>query len=83
LSSIKPSLFLVMSKFPDQKDAIKSLFLKNNNFQEICGDYQKCTEAIEYWRQSTRENSALRADEYVALLMELEEEICEYLVERS
>jgi hypothetical protein len=79
MSLIKPSLFLVMSKFPDQKDAIKSLFLNNNNFQEICSDYQKCTEAIEYWRQSTLENACLRADEYSNLLLELEDEVRSYL----
>jgi hypothetical protein len=80
---IHPSLFLIMKHFPGHEDILRRMYIRNETFKSICNDYQKCAEAVEYWKRSNLEKAPLRADEYATLLMELEEEICEYLVERS
>ena len=81
MTVIKPSLLFVISKFPDSREAIKRLYRENGNFQIICGDYQKCVDAVEYWNRSTRENAPKWAEEYSSLLTELEEEIRDFLGE--
>jgi len=57
------------------------MYTRNKTFKSICKEYQKCAEAVEYWKRSNLEKAPLRADEYATILMELEEMICKYLVE--
>ena len=72
---IHPSLFLVMKRFPDQKDALRQLYRTSETFQSICQNYQKCEEALQFWTASEDESAPERQKEYAQLLQELELEI--------
>ena len=72
---IHPSLFFVMESFPDQKDAMRQLYRTSKSFQDICQNYQKCAEALQYWTDSKDEYAPEREKEYAQLLQELELEI--------
>ena len=72
---IHPSLFLIMQRFPDRKDALRQMYRTDKNFRGICKNYQKCTKALDYWAKSKREEAPERHREYFALQQELELEI--------
>jgi hypothetical protein len=55
------------------------MYIRDKTFKSVCEDYQKCVEAVEYWKRSPFEKAPQREDEYAILLIELEEEICDYL----
>ncbi len=76
---IHPSLFIVMKRFPDRKDPVRQMYRTNKGFQDICHNYQKCSEALNYWVESEDEHAAEREKEYSALLLELELEITKSL----
>ena len=48
MSVIHPGLFLIMHRFPSEKNNLRRLYLNSQSFQTLCDDYQKCTEAIEH-----------------------------------
>ncbi len=79
MAVIHPSLFLVMKKIPDRKDALRQMYRASKSFQSICQNYQKCSEALRYWAESEDENAPDREIEYSALLQELELEITKSL----
>ena len=81
MAVIKSSLFNVLKRFPEQKDAIHQHFGKNENFQTICDDYLKCAEALDRWNGSTSEEAPARRNEYADLLLDLESEILQTLNE--
>ena len=72
-----------MQQNTECKDAIRRMYLKSNSFKSICHSYQKCSEAIQYWTQSERDEAPERQREYTALLHELEQEIMQSLKEGS
>jgi hypothetical protein len=76
---IHPSLFVVMKRFPDRKDAVRQMYRTIENFRGICHNYQKCSEALRYWIESEDEHAPDREKEYSALLHELELEITKSL----
>ena len=76
---IHPSLFSIMNRFPDRKDAIRQKYRTSGTFQIICQNYQKCAEALHYWTNSEDENAPERVKEYSTLLQELEQEIIKTL----
>jgi len=78
---IQTSLFSVMKRFPDHKDAVKKLFAESESFQTVCEDYRRCAEALRHWNRSTSEEAPARREEYEALLRGLEEEILQSLNE--
>jgi hypothetical protein len=80
---IHPSLFLVMKRFPDQKDALRQKYRTSKSFQDICQNYQKCAEAFQHWAASEDENAPERQKEYSQLLQELELEIMNSLEDSS
>jgi predicted enzyme involved in methoxymalonyl-ACP biosynthesis len=64
-----------MKRFPDNKDALRQMYRASKSFQSICQNYQKCSEALNYWAESEDENAPEREKEYSELLQELELEI--------
>ena len=81
MAVIHPSLFLVMSRFPNQKDALRGKYRSSQSFQSICWSYQKCKEALEYWTKSKNTEAPNRQQEYAELMKELEQEIIQSLKE--
>ena len=76
---IHPSLFLIMKRFPDRKDTSRQKYRTSKSFQSICKNYQKCSEALNYWAEFEDENAPEREKEYAALLKGLELEITKSL----
>ena len=83
MAVIRPSLFAVIERFPRRKDDVRELFKKNDSFQTLCEDYWKCTEALQYWKQSTSGEAVVRRKEYTTLLRDLEAEILENLTNKD
>ena len=79
MAVIHPSLFFVIERFPNHKNALGKMYRTNETFQDICRNYQECSEALVYWAKSEDDNAPEREKEYAALLMELELEIARYL----
>ena len=79
MTIIHPSIFNLLERFPEHREAIRDLFEHSQDFKSLCMDHQKCLEAIHYWKQSARDDALERSKEYAALLRELEEEIVEVL----
>ena len=77
MSVIHPGLFLIMHRFPSEKNNLRQLYLDSQSFQILCDDYQKCTEAIEHWTQSAHDQAPQRSREYRELRQGLEWEIKE------
>jgi uncharacterized protein YdcH (DUF465 family) len=64
------SLTLVIEHFPDLRNEVAGLFAQDEVFQELCEDYESCSQALA--RQES--NEALRR-EYAALRLRLETEL--------
>jgi len=75
------SLFPVMKRFPNRRNAVKQLFKESNSFQTMCEDYRECIDALDYWKRSDSKEAPLRRTEYSALLRDLEMEILQKLNE--
>ena len=45
MAVIHPGLFLIMQRFPAERDHLRSLYLNSQSFQTLCDDYQKCMDA--------------------------------------
>lgn len=69
------SLFSVLERFSDRREAIRSRFVKSETFKAICEDYKICLETLRHWRRFEGEGAEQRQQEYSDLLKELEEEI--------
>ena len=76
---IQPSLFLVMGKFPERKSALREVYRSSESFRLLCRSYQKCSEAVNYWKLSEREEAPDRYREYAELFQELELDIIQSL----
>ena len=81
MTVITTSVFNVVKRFPDHKDAVKRLFNESDTFQAVCEDYRKCAVALEHWKHSTSEEAPARREEYATLLQDLEAEILHSLDE--
>ena len=80
---IQPGFFALLERFPEQKSAIRALYLQNQSFKTLCSDYEQCAAAIEYWKSCPSEEARRRSEEYRALLSELEEEVRRILGESN
>jgi len=78
MSVIHPGLFLLMRRFPAQKNMLRRLYMSNSTFQTVCHDYQACEMALAHWRQSPEDRAMERYCEYQELLQSLESEIEEF-----
>ncbi len=72
-------LALIMDRFPEKRQALRRLFQESQSFQSLCNDYRECFAALQDWQQSTAEESPAWSDEYAHLLLELEQEVRQYL----
>ena len=64
------SLTLVLEQFPDLRQQVGGLFMKDDVFRELCEDYEACRHALAHQEY----NEALRR-EYAALRLRLETEL--------
>jgi len=72
-------LSLIMDRFPEEGLALRRLFKKSLSFQSLCNDYQECLAELQNWQQSTSEEAPAWRDDYAHLLLELEQEVRQYL----
>ena len=79
MSVIHTGLFILYERFPDRRALIKARFMQSEAFKTLCSDYQECLKALEHWNQSTDGEAGRFRQEYQALLLELEEEVMQYL----
>ena len=83
MSVIRTSIFTVIKRFPERKDAITRLYMDDKNFQDICDDYRKCLEACKYWNVSASKEASARRQEYAMLRGQLETEIKQRFAESN
>ncbi len=83
MSIIHPGLFLIMRRFPTQRNALRCLYMNNSTFQAVCHDYQECEMALAHWRQSPEDQAQERYFEYLELLQSLELEIKEFFKKQT
>jgi uncharacterized protein YozE (UPF0346 family) len=79
MAVIHPGLFLIMQRYPAQKDALRRMYLSNPSFQTLCEDYEKCSQALEHWTRSGHGLAPKRSSDYQELLQGLEREIEEFM----
>ena len=72
-----------MNRYPHRAGNIRRLLLSNQNFREICDDYEVAQQAVERWSQSSDRGAKLRAAELEKVSGELEGEIERFLYERE
>jgi len=68
----------VVERFPEKKEALKTLFESDQSFQSLCEEYEACLAALRYWRDSSLPEAPNFRNEFSLLLSELEEEILEH-----
>lgn len=78
MTVIQLSLFLVIERFPDCRDAFRCLYVKDDGFQSLCENYQQCLAALRYWSRSKGADAAERQREYLKIQRELELEFRDY-----
>lgn len=78
MTVIQLSLFLVLERFPDCRDAFRQLYVKDDGFQSLCENYRQCLAALRYWSGSRDADAAERQREYLTIQHELERELGDY-----
>ena len=71
-------LATIINRFPDREFAIRRTAANDTEFVEICDDYAVAACALERWK-----DDAVRAEEYRALVHELEEDIQKMLASQQ
>lgn len=66
-----------------QEDSIDRLAAKDNEFRELCGDFDDCVDALRRWEASGEPEAKARAGEYRELLAALQTEIERFLKSES
>jgi hypothetical protein len=79
-SSMRPSLKLVNDRFHQVRDEMSRLFERDEDFRELCEDYETCALTVTRLRSCGLTSEGLRK-EYSALLLRLECELLRYLEE--
>jgi len=72
-------LLLIVERFPEERQALRRLHEASQSIQSLCNDYLECRAALRDWRQSTAEEAPVWRAEYTQLLLELEQEVRQYL----
>jgi DNA-binding transcriptional MerR regulator len=67
------------SEVPDALERIKRL-LRDEPFQDMCVEYEECSRCLRQWSHSAAQHRA-RIEEYMELIINLQEEILRYLQE--
>ena len=65
----------VIERFPRHAASIRHLFLADQSFREMCGDYADTLETLQRWQASSGPYRAARIAEYQELAEALEIEI--------
>lgn len=79
MKQMNEDLVAVINRLPEHADVLQKHFLRNTEFQSMCGDYRKCHDALIYWAHLKNKESTGAREEYAALLAELEAEIIQFL----
>jgi hypothetical protein len=77
--SAAAGLSLITDRFPEEGLALRRLFKKSLSFQSLCNDYRECLAELQNWQQSSSEEAPAWRAEYAQLLLELEQEVRQYL----
>jgi hypothetical protein len=72
----------LQAQLPDAQERIIERLPRDENFREICLEYEECAKSLAYW-QSLEQRNTVRVEEYAKLLQELELEILRLLQEKS
>jgi hypothetical protein len=72
-------LSLIMERFPEEGQALRRFFQESLSFRSLCNDYRECLAELRHWQQSISEEAPAWRDEYIHLLLELEQEVRKYL----
>jgi hypothetical protein len=66
-----------------QEDSIDLLAAKDDEFRELCRDFDDCVAALRRWKASGEPEAGARAGEYRDLLAALQTEIERFLKKRA
>lgn len=69
------SLAIIKLRFAGREPAVERLHRECESFRGLCRDYLACAAALARWQESSSQEAPSRAQEYSALLNELEAEI--------
>lgn len=75
-----PCLKVVTRRFPQVGEQVVRLFERDEDFHDVCLEYQVCQESVERLEASGPSAEGLR-NEYAALLLRLERELLRHLEE--
>lgn len=78
MKSNQDILNIIHDRFPEMDDSLNMLFLKDENFHEICEDYVLCLSSMSKIIITNKKNDKI-LKEYKNALKELELEMLEYL----
>jgi len=67
----------------EHEDSIDLLAAKDNEFRELCRDFDDCVDALRRWEASGEPEAGARAGEYRELLAALQTEIERFLKMRA
>ena len=74
------SLSLLHERLPQVRDRIAQLFASDEDFRDLCDEYEACARTILRFAAADVSSAGLRA-EYAALLLRLERELLLYVEE--
>jgi hypothetical protein len=75
-----PALTVVNERFPHVRDRAVQLFEHDEDFRELCEEYQACTETTTRLESSDAAPAGVR-NEYAVLRLRLERELLRFLEE--
>jgi len=79
---MSPSLRVVSERFPNVRDQVVRIFEHDEDFRDLCQEYEACVETVSRLQTCTASSHAMR-NEYGALLLRLELELLRYLEEHA
>ena len=74
------SLKLVSERFGHVRERAAELFARDEDFRDLCEDYEACARTLTRLESESGSSSDLR-DEYAALLLRVERELLRFLEE--
>ena len=72
---MEASTYFTQKKFASKREQVIRLMDTDEDFLSLCQDYHTCVKALQYWSKNSQDNAAQRADEYSALVKEIEKDI--------
>jgi len=76
--NVSAALDCLARRLPEQAWRARGLALRDQGFRAICEDYAEALQALELWRRQDGAG-ADRAREFHQMVMELQQELLEYL----